>query len=78
MSHYQKFIHEIAPDGPNPAGVEASMRLMYGTLSHLPKSVFKKEVEIAAACERQEPGYLLTAAESYGMAEDFQQWEQSK
>ena len=30
---YQTLLHELAPD-LNPAGVEASMRLHYGTLNH--------------------------------------------
>ena len=30
---YQTLLHELAPD-LNPAGIEASMRLHYGTLNH--------------------------------------------
>jgi len=48
---YQKLLHELAPD-LNPAGVEASMRLQYGTLNHLPREVFAEEAKLAADCER--------------------------
>ena len=41
---YQKLLHELAPD-LNPAGIEASMRLQYGTLNHLPREVFAEEAK---------------------------------
>lgn len=74
MSHYQRLIREMHPT-INPAGVEASMRLQYGTLSHLSDADFRREIRLAAACERASPGFLKKAAESFGMADDFATWE---
>jgi len=71
---YQKLLFELAPD-LNPAGVEASMRLQYGTLNHLPREVFAAEAKLAADCERQSPGFLRRTAESFGMADEFTTWE---
>ena len=47
---YQTLLHELAPD-LNPAGVEASMRLLYGTLNHLPRETFVAEAKLAADLE---------------------------
>ena len=74
MNAYQRLIREIDP-AINPAGVEASMRLQYGTLDHLPRSTFVQEVGIATAMEREQPGCLRKIAESYGMSADFAAWE---
>jgi hypothetical protein len=74
MSFYQDFIRELNPK-VNPAGVEASMRLRYGTLDHLDRTDFKSEIRIAIACENEEPGFLRKTAESFGMGEDFNYWE---
>lgn len=71
---YQKLLHELAPD-LNPAGIEASMRLQYGTLNHLPREVFAEEAKLAADCERQSPGFLHRTAESFGMADESIVWE---
>ena len=71
---YQALLHELAPD-LNPAGVEASMRLHYGTLSHLPRETFAEEARLAADLELQSPGILRKIAESMGMADDFAKWE---
>jgi len=71
---YQRLLHELAPE-LNPAGVEASMRLQYATLDHLPRETFAEEARLAAACERQAPGYLRQIAESMGMAAAFDAWE---
>ena len=71
---YQRIIFEIDPT-VNPAGVEASMRLEYGTLDHLDRATFAQEIEIAKDCERTEPGYLRQIAESYGLARDFERAE---
>ena len=71
---YQDLIHEIDPT-INPAGVEASMRLQYSTLDHLPRSVFAQEIGLALMCEADEPGYLRSVADSYGMLSDFEKWE---
>lgn len=74
MSYYQKLIREIAND-VNPAGVEASMRLNYGSLSSLSRDVFEDEVKLARECEAAEPGFLKMVASSYGMQDDFDKWE---
>lgn len=74
---YQNLLHELAPE-LNPAGVEASMRLQYGTLNHLPREIFSEEAKIAAACERQSPGYLRGIADSMGMANEYDAWEASR
>ena len=73
---YQTLLHELAPD-LNPAGVEASMRLHYGTLSHLPRETFATEAKLVADLERQSPGILRKIADSMGMADDFANWEAS-
>ena len=65
---YQTLLHELAP-GRNPAGIEASMCLHYGTLNHLPRETFEAEVE--------SPGMLRKIADSMGMADDFAKWEAS-
>ena len=74
---YQKIINEINPK-LNPAGVEASMRLVYGTLDHLSGADFKQETTLAKDCEESEPGYLRSIADSYGMKRDFEMWEDSR
>ena len=71
---YQTMLHELAPK-LNPAGVEASMRLHYGTLNHLPCETFVAEAKLAAELEAQSPGILCKIADSMGMADDFAKWE---
>ena len=71
---YQDLIHELAPE-MNPAGVEASMRLEYGVLDHLPHETFAKEVKLAAQCERVQPGFLRQIADSMGMGSEYSAWE---
>ena len=71
---YQKLLRELAPD-LNPAGVEASMRLHYGVLNHLPRDIFVAEALLAADLESGSPGILQKIADSLGMAEDFAKWE---
>ena len=73
---YQTLLHELAPD-LNPAGIEASMRLHYGTLNHLPRETFAAEAKLAADLEAQSPGIVRKIAESMGMADDFAEWEAS-
>ena len=72
----QTLLNELAPD-LNPAGIEASMRLHYGTLNHLPRETFAAESKLAADLEAQSPGILRKIAESMGMADDFAKWEAS-
>jgi hypothetical protein len=75
-SYYQRVIRELdAKRTVNPAGVEASMRVNYGTLNHLCDSHFRREIRLARECEAAEPGYLRRVAESFGMADDFDAWE---
>ncbi len=71
---YQTLLHGLAPD-LNPAGIEASMRLHYGTLNHLPRETFAAEAKLAADLEGQSPGILRKIAESMGMEDDFAKWE---
>ena len=66
----QTLLRKLAPD-LNPAGVEASMRLHYGTLNHLPRETFVAEAKLAADLEGQSPGILRKIAESLSMADDF-------
>ena len=70
----QTLLRKLAPD-LNPAGVEASMRLHYGTLNHLPRDTFVAEAKLAADLEGQSPGILRKIAESMGTAHDFAKWE---
>ena len=74
---YETLLHELAPD-LNPAGIEASMRLHYGTLNHLPRQTFVAEAKLAADLDAQSPGILRKIAESMGMADDFAKWEASR
>ena len=67
---YQTLLHELAPD-LNPGGIEASMRLHYGTLNHLPRETFVAEAKLAADLDAQSPGILRKIAECLGMADDF-------
>ena len=71
---YQTLLHELAPN-LSPAGVEASMRLHYGTLNHLPPETFAEEAKLAADLERQSPGTLRRIADSMGLGDDFANWE---
>ena len=71
---YQTLLRELAPN-LNPAGIEASMRLHYGTLSHLPPETFVEEAKLAADLERHSPGTLRRIADSMGLADDFAKWE---
>ena len=74
---YQKTIAELDPT-INPVGVEACMRLQYGTLDHLSHEEFKDEIAIARGCEKEEPGFLRQTAESYGMEREFDKWEETR
>ena len=71
---YQTLLQELAPN-LNPAGIEASMRLHYGTLSHLPPETVVEEAKLAADLEHQSPGTLRRIADSMGLADDFAKWE---
>ena len=71
---YQTLLRELAPN-LNPAGIEVSMRLHYGTLDHLPPETFADEAKLAADLESQSPGILRRIADSMGLADDFAKWE---
>ena len=76
ITPYAKTIRKVDPT-VNPIGVEASMRLQYGTLDHLSRGVFRGEIELAKACEREEPGFMRSTACSFGRGEAFDQAEKS-
>lgn len=63
---YRTIINEIDA-GVDARHVEASMRLQYGTLCHLPRETFAAEIAVFKACERVEPGYGEKLAQSFGM-----------
>ena len=69
MTNYQQSIKAIKPELTDRqcVGVEAHMRVEYGTLDHLPKSKFRSETRMALLCEAEMPGYLEMVARSYGM-----------
>lgn len=70
-SPYARTIREI-DQSVNAVRVEAFMRLEYGTLDHLPKEAFVREIELAKQAEVQEPGALrlFARAQSDAMLED--------
>ena len=72
---YRSIIEDVAKrhlvNPINPVGVEASMRLQFGTLDHLPREMFVIQTVLAAMCEDERPGYLRSVADSYGMAAEF-------
>ena len=73
----QRLINEL-DQTVNPAGVQGSMYLQYGTLGHLGRDTFRLEIEVAKQCEAEEPGFLKGIADSYGLGRDFDRWEQNK
>ena len=77
ITPYAETIRTIDPT-VNPIGVEASMRLQYGTLDHLSRGVFHGEIELAKACEREEPGFMRSTACSFGWGEAFDRAEKDK
>ena len=72
-----RLIQEIAPD-INPVGVEASMRLEYGSITDLPRAVFVEEARVAAEVEHRCPGYLRGVADSFGRGWAFDYWEERR
>ena len=71
---YVGLLYELDPT-VNPVGVEYTMRLQYGTLDHLPHSIFLEEITLAKQCEAVDPGFLHKTAVSYGAGSDFDQAE---
>ena len=45
LTYYERTINALDPN-VNPMAVEAQMRLKYGTLDHLPREEFKREIGI--------------------------------
>ena len=72
---YQNYIHEL-DETVNPVGVEAKMRLTYGTLDHLDEQDFRKEIKIAKLCEEEMPGLMRETAETFWMEDEFDEWEE--
>ncbi len=75
-SFYVETIREI-DETVNAVGVEAFMRLEYGTLDHLSKEAFAREIELAKQAEQQEPGALRMCAwaDSKQALEDFDNFQ---
>ena len=63
---YRTIINEIDP-AVDARHVEASMRLQYGTLCHLPRETFAAEIKLFKACEQAQPGYGERVALSMGL-----------
>ena len=65
-SYEERLIAELAAKighvGIDAAGVAGQMRLRFGTLDALSRQDFTNEIRIAAACEREQPGYLALCA----------------
>ena len=72
----QTLLHELALD-LNPTGVEAAMRLHYGTLNHLPRETFVAEPKLGADLEGQSRSILRKIADGMGMVNDFTNWKAS-
>ena len=77
LSWYERTIEGLDAD-VNPVGIEAFMRLRYGTLDHLSLDDFKAEIAEARKAEAEEPGYLRLCADSYDRLKRFERWEQER
>ena len=75
QTHYMKSITAL-DETVNAAGVEAVMRTHYGTLCHLSRDDFRKEIDQAKAMEKFHPGILKMSANSHGMTTEFDADEQ--
>jgi len=64
MSCYEKIILELDPTA-DACGVESFMRCQYGTLDHLSRDDFRREIKLAKACERERPGFLALLTSTY-------------
>lgn len=62
----------------NPAGVEASMRVIHDHPEALSVAMMQQEIALAEACERIEPGYLRSCAEAFGYGDDYERWERER
>jgi hypothetical protein len=66
MSGYAELIQRTEPT-LDPRHVEAYMRLQYGTLDHLDRATFEREVRVAADCVRFDAQGAEDLARSYGL-----------
>jgi hypothetical protein len=69
-SFYKKLIEEIRKENnlTVPVNVvEASMRLQYSTLDHLPRETFKKEAILAEKMWKEDKKEMLALAKSYSL-----------
>ena len=75
-SFYVETIREI-DETVNAVGVETFMRLEYGTLDHLSKEAFSREIALGKQVERQQPGALrmCARADSKQALEDFDHFQ---
>jgi len=53
----------------HPALIEGWMRLQYGTLDHLDRRTFSREIKIALACHDDDPDVSERLARSEGLVE---------
>ena len=75
-SFYARSIRQI-DESVNAVGVEAFKRLEHGTLDHLSRDDFAREIELAKQAEGEEPGALRLCARSQSdtMLEDFDNFQ---
>lgn len=75
-SHYAQTIREM-DESVNAVGVEAFMRIQYGTLDHLSRDDFAREIGLARQAEALEPGALklFAMSQSDAMREDFDNFQ---
>lgn len=77
MSHYQRLIHDLDPTkSVNPAYVEAVMRLEYGTLGHVERETFIREIDLAKKMrDRSTVDDQRRTCANWGLAADFDEWQ---
>ena len=75
-SFYTRSIREI-DESVNAVGVEAFLRLEYGTLDHLSREDVAREIELAKQAVGEEPGALrlFARSQSDAMLEDFDNFQ---
>ena len=65
-THYSTPIAALAP-GYDAGQIESYMRLECGSLSHLTRAKFTREVRLAKACIDANPAAAVRLAASYGL-----------
>ena len=75
-SFYARSIRDM-DESVNAVGVEAFMRIQYGTLDHLSRDDFAREIGLARQAEALEPGALrlFAMSQSDAMREDFDSFQ---